>query len=227
MEKKFRVFGNNLLLIVFVTIITCVPLRAHASEMTAAQAGNQYAKSELNQEEQKELLKIARNAVETYIRTGKTPASKPAAPALNEKLGVFVTLEEQGQLRGCIGRFEPNIPLYQVVTEMAVAAATQDPRFSPVTVAELSKLDYEISVLSPLRKVGSADEIVVGTHGVQVQKGFRGGVFLPQVATENNWNKETFLSVLCMQKAGLPPDCWKDPGTRLSVFTAQVFGEKE
>jgi len=182
---------------------------------------------ELSPGEQAELLRIARGTVEALVRTGKAPTASSTLPALNQPLGAFVTLKIHGELRGCIGRFEPNQPLHEVVREMAISAATQDPRFKPVTAEELPRLEYEVSVLSPLRAVASADDIEVGKHGVQIRKGFRGGVFLPQVATENQWDKETFLSVLCTQKAGLAPDCWKDPSARLSVFTAQVFDEKK
>ena len=110
---------------------------------------------------------------------------------------------------------------------MAVAAVRDDPRFTPVTAAELKDIRVEVSVLSKPRAVKSADEIIMGKHGVIVRRGMQGGVFLPQVATETGWTKEHFLSELCSQKAGLPPDCWKDPATRLEVFTAEVFGEKE
>ncbi|MFH0985157.1 MAG: AmmeMemoRadiSam system protein A, partial [Candidatus Omnitrophota bacterium] len=114
------------------------------------------------------------------------------------------------------------------VQEMAVSAASQDPRFSPVNADELGQLEYEISVLSPLRKITSTDEIELGKHGVQISKGFfHHGVFLPQVATETGWNKEEFLGELCSQKAGLPRDCWKDPAVNLQVFTADVFSEEK
>ena len=181
---------------------------------------------EMTSQEKKELLKIARATVESYVQTGKIPVFSPAFPALKQPLGAFVTLKEHGQLRGCIGRFEPSEPLYIIVQQMAVAAATEDTRFRPVNADELDKLEYEISVLSPLRKIPNADEIVLGRHGVQVSKGFfNHGVFLPQVATETGWSKEEFLGELCSQKAGLPRDCWRDPGVRLEVFTAQVFDE--
>ena len=164
--------------------------------------------------------------MEGYIRDRKVPEFSPASPALQRPLGAFVTLKENGQLRGCIGRFEPSEPLYKIVQQMAISAATEDPRFRPVGAGELSKLEYEISVLSPLKKIRSADEIVLGKHGVQVSKGFfYHGVFLPQVATETGWSKEEFLGELCSQKAGLPRNCWKDPDVRLEVFTAQVFNE--
>ncbi len=181
----------------------------------------------LGTEDQKTLLKIARNAVETYVATGQTPKVANPSPALQNHLGSFVTLKENGDLRGCIGRFEPDVPLHEVVTQMAIAAATEDTRFAPVRKEEFPLIRYEISVLSPLKKVPNADGIIAGTHGVQVRKGFRGGVFLPQVATEHHLDKEAFLSLLCTEKAGLPPNCWKDPGTDLYVFTAQVFSEEE
>lgn len=178
----------------------------------------------LNKEEQAELLKLAKMTVETVVRTGIKPDYANKMPGLDRPLGAFVTLREKGQLRGCIGRFEPDIPIYEIVMEMAVAAATQDYRFPPVSERELDKLEYEISVLSPLRKVASWKEIEIGKHGVEVARGARRGVFLPQVATETGWGLETFMNTLCEQKAGLPADAWKDPKTDIFVFTAQVFG---
>lgn len=184
---------------------------------------------ELNKSEQQRLLEIAKNAVETYIETGKITGIEENGPNLNQPNGAFVTLKESGKLRGCIGTFfAPGGPtpggesLYRVVINMAIAAATQDPRFSPVSKSELKNLEYEISVLNPLRKVGSWKEIEIGKHGVEIRRGGRNGVFLPQVATENNWDLNTFMSVLCSQKAGLPSDCWKDPETEIYVFTVQI-----
>ena len=181
----------------------------------------------LNQDEQAELLKLAKITVESVVRTGKKPDYTNKMPGLDRPLGAFVTLRERGQLRGCIGRFKPDIPVYKVVIEMAVAASTQDYRFSPVSERELDKLDYEISVLSPLRKVKSWKDIQIGKHGVEVARGMRHGVFLPQVATETGWDLETFMNNLCEQKAGLPADAWKDPGTDIYVFTALVFGGEQ
>lgn len=178
-------------------------------------------------QEKEELLKIARSTVENYVQTGKVPEFSPASPALKRPLGAFVTLKENGQLRGCIGRFDPSGPLYLMIQQMAIAAASEDPRFNPVSTDELGKLEYEISVLSPLRKIATADEIELGKHGVQVSKNFHQGVFLPQVATETGWSKEEFLEELCSQKAGLPRDCWKDPKVNLQVFTAEVFSEEK
>ena len=108
---------------------------------------------------------------------------------------------------------------------MAVAAASQDPRFAQLTAAELKDIHIEISVLSKPHRVKDAAEIQLGKHGVIVSVGNHQGVFLPQVAVETGWSKEEFLSQLCSQKAGLPPDAWKDPNTALYVFTADVFAE--
>lgn len=183
------------------------------------------SKQVLNNVQQKRLLEIARESVEAYVKNGKIPQFEESDPGLNKELGAFVTLKKEGDLRGCIGVFTGDInePLYKIVSQMAISAAVNDPRFNPITESELNDLEYEISVLSPLKKVGSWKEIEIGKHGVQVRNGMRKGVFLPQVATENNWDIETFMSVLCTQKAGLPADCWKDKDTEIYVFTAQVF----
>jgi hypothetical protein len=179
--------------------------------------------SELNKEEQRILLNLAKQAVETYVRTNKIIEVEETNVNLNKHQGAFVTLKKDGELRGCIGEFEPDEPLCQVVIDMAIAAATQDPRFNPVSKNELDDLEYEISVLSPLRKINSWKEIEIGKHGVEIRHGMHRGVFLPQVATENNWDLDTFMSILCTQKAGLPTDCWKNQETEIYVFTAQVF----
>ncbi len=181
---------------------------------------------ELNQEQKTKLLEIAKTSVEKYILEKQMPEFEVTNPLLKENLGAFVTLKKHGQLRGCIGRFEPDIPLYQVVSQMAVAAATQDTRFYPVQANELNDLDYEISALSPLRKIDDWREIEIGQHGVQVRQGLRSGVFLPQVATENNWDLDKFMGELCSQKTGLSWDCWKNGQVDIYVFTAEVFGEE-
>jgi AmmeMemoRadiSam system protein B/AmmeMemoRadiSam system protein A len=183
--------------------------------------------NDMTPQEKEELLNIARATVESYVQTKKVPDFSPTSPALKQPLGAFVTLKENGQLRGCIGRFDASGPLYLIVQQMAISAASQDPRFRPVSADELGRLEYEISVLSPLRKIATADEITLGKHGVQISKGFNHGVFLPQVATETGWSKEEFLAELCSQKAGLPRDCWKDPTVDLQVFTADVFSEEK
>jgi len=179
----------------------------------------------LDENAQKEALEIARKTLEEYLTSGKIPEISPKNPSLLKNLGAFVTLRKKGELRGCIGEFEPKEPLYRVIQRMAIAAATEDPRFSPVTAQELGEIKIEISVMTPKRKIENWEEIELGKHGVVVQKGFRSGTFLPQVATETGWNLEEFLSQLCWQKAGLPPDCYKEPSTNLYVFEAQVFEE--
>jgi MEMO1 family protein len=184
-------------------------------------------KDMLNKTQQKELLKIARQTIESYIRTGTVPEVETKDPALKEKRGVFVTLQENGSLRGCIGYIMPIDPLDEAVSKMAIESATGDPRFKPVTAAELPQLHIEISVLSVPVCVKNAADIILGTHGVIVRKGGQGGVFLPQVATETGWTKEEFLNELCSQKAGLPADAWKNKDCELYTFTAQVFQENE
>jgi AmmeMemoRadiSam system protein B/AmmeMemoRadiSam system protein A len=179
----------------------------------------------LNPSQQKELLKIARQSMETYVKTGKVADISSRDARLNEIQGAFVTIRKHGALRGCIGNIIGQEPLYETVRDMAVAAASQDPRFNPLTASELKDVDIEISVLSQPRRVKDASEIQMGRDGVIVSEGGHQGVFLPQVADETGWSKEEFLSQLCSQKAGLPPDAWKDPNTALYVFTADVFAE--
>lgn len=183
--------------------------------------------SELSAAQRKRLLEIARKSIESYVKDRKKIKLEETDPALSKIQGAFVTLNEGGELRGCIGQIEGAQPLYQAVSNMAIEAATGDPRFMPVTEKELSKIHIEISVLSPLEKVAGADKIILGKHGVIVRRGFRSGVFLPQVATQTNWSKEEFLGYLCAHKAGLPEDAWKDKNTELYVFTAEVFGEEK
>lgn len=182
---------------------------------------------ELIREEQEELLVIARSTLEYYLRDKKIPEFNIVHPFLSRNLGAFVTLRKNGQLRGCIGEFESTIPLWQVVRQKAIDAAVHDSRFSPMTFEELEEVKIEISVLSPQRKIDSWQEIELGKHGVVIKKGLRGGVFLPQVATESNWDLETFMGELCSQKAGLAWDCWKKDDVDLYVFTAQVFEEEK
>ncbi|HTW91447.1 MAG TPA: AmmeMemoRadiSam system protein B [bacterium] len=189
-------------------------------------SGDPSDSSELTELEQKSLLQIARSTLESHIRSGKTPEAKPLTPRLAESRGLFVTLSEQGELRGCIGYVEPVKPLYQAVSDMAVAASTEDPRFPPVEVGELGKIDIEITVLSPLRPLPSLDSVIVGKHGLVIRKGFRSGLLLPQVPVEQGWNREQFLCNTCL-KAGLPPSAYKDKDAQLFCFTGQVFNEKE
>ncbi len=181
----------------------------------------------LNKKQKQELLKLARNSIRTYLETKEKIPVKTVDPVLNTKMGAFVTLHENGQLRGCIGNLAGTQSLYLNIRDMAIEAAIGDPRFTSLTPEEIEHVEIEISALSPMQRAASADEIILGIHGVLVKRGFRTGVFLPQVAAETGWSKEEFLSYLCSQKAGLPKDAWKDKDTELYVFTAEVFSEKE
>lgn len=181
----------------------------------------------LNKEQRGKLLKLARDSIRRFLETGKKLEVTESDPALTRDAGAFVTLHKDGQLRGCIGNFTGSDPLYLNIRDMAVEAATGDPRFPPVTLKEMDNIDIEISVLSTPEKVKSAEEVELGKHGVMVKKGFRGGVFLPQVATETGWSKEEFLSTLCAHKAGISADSWKDGSADIYTFTAEVFSERD
>lgn len=180
-----------------------------------------------NQEQKKRLLELVRGSLETYLKTGKKPDIKETDPVFLKEMGAFVTLNEKGQLRGCIGNMVGRQPLYLTIRDMAIEAATRDPRFPSVEPGELKDIGIEISVLSALEKISSVDKIQIGKHGVLVKKGFNSGVFLPQVATETGWSKEEFLSNLCSHKAGLSPLAWKDKNTEIYIFSAEVFSEND
>lgn len=179
----------------------------------------------LNESQRKKLLDIARRSIKTYLKTGKKLELSETDPVLLEKCGAFVTLHKDNQLRGCIGNIIGNQPLYLTIRDMAVEAATNDPRFRPLSEQELADVEIEISALSPFKKVDNIDEIQMGKHGVLIRRGFRSGVFLPQVATETGWSRDEFLSNLCAHKAGLPALAWKDPSTEIHIFSAEVFSE--
>ncbi len=178
---------------------------------------------DLTPEEKKELLALARRSIETYLSTGNLPDYKPLSSRLEEKAGAFVTLKERHQLRGCIGFVEPLLPLWETVARAAVLAATEDPRFPPLGRAELSGLQIEISVLGPLQPVTDVSEIKIGRHGLVIKEGQRSGLLLPQVATEQGWDRRTFLREVC-RKAGLPDNAWKN-SRGLFKFEAVVFQE--
>ncbi len=185
-------------------------------------------KNELNIEQKEKLLNIARFTVENYVRDKGIPEFEISDERLGWKEGAFVTLHKNGDLRGCIGQIIPSdSPLWEVVRDMAIAACSEDHRFNPVSEEELEGIDYEVSILSVPEKIDNWEDIELGKHGVIVKKGFRSGVFLPQVATETGWTLEEFLSQLCSQKAGLSPDCYQNKDVELEVFTAQVFSEKD
>jgi AmmeMemoRadiSam system protein A len=172
------------------------------------------------------LLQIAREAVAAAVAGAPAPPLPSDDPVLTAPCGCFVTLKQGDRLRGCIGQFIADRPLVELVAEMARASATKDPRFfgDRITVRELSRLEIEISVLSPLERTDDPLRLRLGVDGIYIKRGYASGCFLPQVATETGWTAEEFLSFCCSHKAGLPGDAWKDPRTEVYLFTAEVFG---
>ncbi len=180
----------------------------------------------LSSEEKAELLKLARKTVEQMVGSRDRYAPEPPkSVALNREAGAFVTLTSKRHLRGCVGYTSAAKPLYETVRDTAILAATRDTRFEPVSREELGEIDYEISVLSPLRRVLDVDEIVVGRDGLLVKNGGYEGLLLPQVAEEYGWDRIQFVEQTCV-KAGLSRDAWKDEGTDIFRFHAIVFHEE-
>ncbi len=175
----------------------------------------------LSAAEKKDLLALARRTLEDFVRRGTVAPYETANARFTEPRGAFVTLTRKGELRGCIGYIEPVAPLYKAVQQCAVYAASEDPRFPPVAAGELPEIAVEISVLTTPRKIDDPRTVQVGRHGLILSRAGRRGVLLPQVATENRWSAEEFLSQACL-KAGLPPDDWKK-GAVVEVFEAIVF----
>jgi AmmeMemoRadiSam system protein B/AmmeMemoRadiSam system protein A len=179
-------------------------------------------KSGLSVEDKTTLHTIARTAIESRCLGKPLPDLPITSQILKEKRGAFVTLHNQENLRGCIGYIRAQKPLHQTIREMALAAAFQDSRFKPITQGELDDLDIEISVLTPLVKISDVKEITVGKHGIYIIKDYHSGLLLPQVATEQKWDRESFLKHTCT-KAGLPEDAWKDKSTEIFIFSADIF----
>lgn len=183
------------------------------------------AKFNLSKDDKVSLLQIARKTISEYVKNRTIPEIDKTilTSNLTTRAGAFVTLKEDGALRGCIGNFQPSQPLYITVQSMAIAAATQDTRFSPVKPSEINRLEIEISVLTPMQKIKSIDEIELGKHGIYIKKGYRSGTFLPQVATETHWTKIEFLGHCAQDKADIGWDGWKDAD--IYIYEALVFGE--
>ncbi len=181
---------------------------------------------ELTPKEKACLLAIARQAVISWVRSGTDYIEPREEKVLNVRSGCFVTIKHNGQLRGCIGNFQSEQPLFKEVAEMAKASATKDPRFYPMKEADLDDFTIEISVLSPLHKIDDIEEIIIGQHGIYLEKGYYRGVLLPQVATEHGWDTKTFLKQTCI-KAGLSTEAWSVEDTEIYIFTAQIFGEND
>jgi len=187
----------------------------------------------LSGEEKRALLSLARWTIgrELGLSVPKDFFSSFAAflkehPVLKQKAGAFVTLRKAGDLRGCIGSMTGRSPLHETISSMSLSSAFRDPRFSPLSKEEFQEISIEISVLSPLVKIDSLQELEPGTHGLYITRGYSSGVLLPQVATEQGWNREEFARHTC-RKAGLPPEALEDPETTLEIFTAQIFSEED
>ncbi|MBM4175068.1 MAG: AmmeMemoRadiSam system protein A [Ignavibacteria bacterium] len=180
-----------------------------------------------SKEEKKLLLQIARDSISEGLRKGGgVNFSLELPPHLKEKYGVFVTLTLDDELRGCIGYILGFSPLFEQVYDAAKKAAFEDPRFAPLSAEELDFIDIEISVLSVPKRIKSIDEIKIGKHGLIIEKDTHHGLLLPQVAVKYNWNSEEFLDHTC-QKAGLRKHDWKSPQTKIEIFSATIFSEKE
>jgi AmmeMemoRadiSam system protein B/AmmeMemoRadiSam system protein A len=181
-------------------------------------------KFELSKSEKSDLLNLAKQSIKYYLETNEKLSLKDNcySPILNLNYGAFVSIYLSGELRGCIGRLQAgNLPLYETISEMAVSSAFFDRRFSPLTMDEFKEISIEISVLTPLVKISSIDEIELGKHGIYIKKDYRSGTFLPQVALKTNWTKEEFLGHCARDKAGLGWDGWKD--AEIYTYEAYIF----
>ena len=187
--------------------------------------------SMLNADEQKELIKAAWKSIRHEVCGDALVSNRgqldrfDTESLLRQPAGAFVTLYKKGSLRGCLGVIVSEEPLLETVSGIAGRAAIADPRFSPVTEDELVGIQIEISILSPLKEISSIEEIFVGTHGLFIQAGMFRGLLLPQVAVAQRWNRIQFLEETCI-KAGLPPNQWKDPETRIFIFSAEIIKQR-
>jgi AmmeMemoRadiSam system protein A len=180
-------------------------------------------KPALDAAQKRNLLLLARQAIVAHL-AGLPASFADEAGLENVYAGLFVSLHRDERLRGCIGYIEGLRPLPLALQETAIAAAFRDPRFEPLTADELDKVEIEISVLSPLRRIESLNEIELGKHGVMMRLGNHHGLLLPQVASKSDWNVETFLAYVC-RKADLPSDAWKDPDAEIYIFEAEIFSD--
>ncbi|MBI5215836.1 MAG: AmmeMemoRadiSam system protein A [Ignavibacteriae bacterium] len=180
----------------------------------------------LSDSDKKLLLSTARKAIEAAVNNKPLPPLKNIPEHLKSPQGAFVTLKKNHELRGCIGYIESEEPLINTVQEVAMKSALNDPRFNPVEPEEVRSLELEISVLSPVRQIHNINEIEVGKHGLIIESGRARGLLLPQVPIEYGWDREIFLNQTA-RKAGLPMNAWKQPGTKISIFSAEVFSEND
>ncbi len=178
---------------------------------------------ELSEEEKIYLKDLVRLSILRRLKgKGAEPLPKVPTGRLEQPFGAFVTLKQNGQLRGCIGRLDAAAPLRDTIAQMAQAAAFEDPRFPSLTLEEFEGLDIEISILSPIEPCPDTDLIEIGRHGLIMRSGGRSGLLLPQVPVEWGWGRQEFLQHTC-RKAGLPADAWQNPGTEIFWFEAEVF----
>ncbi len=183
-----------------------------------------YDPLDLTSAQQVELLSLARTTLAEYLESGTLPEYETDDPVISRRSGAFVTLKMEGEFRGCIGILRSNLPLYRAVQEMTVSAATSGSRFPKLTLEELDLVSIEISVLSPLKRITDINEIEVGTHGLVIRQAETQGVLLPQVAIEQEWDRQEFLDNLCL-KAGFSSDCWHGKPI-IYIFSALVFEEE-
>lgn len=201
------------------------PPQNSSKEETEKQKGKAH-EDKVSKDVKEYLLKLARRSLEKYVKQGERPqVDLPDYELLTKERAVFVTLHKNGQLRGCIGGLKATMPLYKAVIDKAISAATQDRRFTQVKPEEFEDIDIEISILSPLKRIESHEQIEPFKHGVYVRKNGRTGVYLPQV-WEQIPDKGKFLRKLCSSKAFLAPDAYKDSQTQLFIFTVKKFSEK-
>jgi hypothetical protein len=181
----------------------------------------------LSDEDKHQLLDLARNTIIKHLKgKNQTPLDETQINStLMSSAGAFVTLRNNGKLRGCIGNFSTSTPLYKVVMSMAIASATEDYRFDRVSVSEMEDITIEISVLTPMRRINSAEEFIPGKHGIYIKQGGRSGTFLPQVGKETGWSREELLGHCARDKAFIGWDGWRDNDAELYVYEAIVFEE--
>lgn len=182
---------------------------------------------ELTSEDKQTLLRLARQTLRDYLGEGRLPAYHSDSPALQQRRASFVTLwsRSSGELRGCRGEAYPRVPLIDSVVQMAIASATDDPRFPSVTAEEVADLRIEISALTPMKPI-KPEDVVVGRHGLRIVKGAISGLLLPEVPVRYGWNRQEYLRWIC-KKAGLPEDTWQAEDVRLYSFESDAWGEEE
>ena len=181
----------------------------------------------LDERAKKEALKLARSTLEAYYKGNAIEEDyTPFSADLLQPIGAFVTLTNKEELRGCIGSFEPEDPVYKVIQSVVISAATKDKRFQSVTKEELPEINIEISTMSPQKLIKNWQDIEIGKHGVRIILNGKSGTLLPQVATDNNWNLTTFLETICWQKMGLQDkECYKNASAKIFTYETDIFSE--